>query len=127
MSWIAILAAAAFAPLADPALEARAQKLDQEIRCVACKNEPISQSTAEIAGDMRRLVRARVAAGASDAEIRAYFKERYGDFVLFRPPMDARTWLLWGAPGVLALACAAAALSLRSKAGPAPEPEEAER
>jgi len=127
MSWIVALAAAALAPLADPAQEARAQRLDQEIRCVACKNEPISQSTAEIAGDMRQLVRDRIEAGETDAEIRDYFKERYGDFVLFRPPMDARTWLLWGAPAALAFACAAAALSLRNRNGAPPEPEEGER
>jgi len=129
MSWIVALAAAAFAPLADPALEARAQKLDQEIRCVACKNEPISQSTADIAGDMRRLVRERIEAGESDAEIRDYFTDRYGDFVSFRPPLDGRTWLLWGAPALLALACVGAFISLRGRAGtnPAPEPEEGER
>jgi len=127
MSWIIALAAAAFAPLADPAQEARAQKLDQEIRCVACKNEPISQSTADIAGDMSRLVRERIAAGESDGEVRDYFTARYGDFVSFRPPLDARTWLLWGAPAVLALACAGAALSLRRRGEPAPEPEEGER
>jgi cytochrome c-type biogenesis protein CcmH len=68
---------------------------------VQCENEPIAQSTADIAADMRRLVRERVAAGDSDNEIRAYFRQRYGDFVLFRPPWDARTWALWGAPFLL--------------------------
>ena len=102
MSILAMLVAMA-APivLADPANEARAQSLEREIRCVQCQNEPIAQSTADIAADMRRLVRERVAAGDSDAEIRAYFRQRYGDFVLFRPPWDARTWALWGAPFLL--------------------------
>jgi cytochrome c-type biogenesis protein CcmH len=95
---IAVLAAA---PLSDPRLEARALALDQEIRCVQCQSEPIAQSTADIAADMRRLVRERVAAGDSDQEIRAYFRARYGDFVLFRPPVDYRTWALWGAPLLL--------------------------
>jgi cytochrome c-type biogenesis protein CcmH len=96
-----LLAAAAPALLGDPAQEARAQSLDREIRCVQCQNEPIAQSTADIAVDMRALVRERIAAGDSDAEIRTFFRERYGDFVLFRPPFDARTWALWAAPFLL--------------------------
>ena len=96
-----LVLAVAVAPLADPAQEERAQALDREIRCLACQNEPISQSTSEIAADMRRLVRERIAAGESDAEIRAFFRERYGAFVLLRPPMDARTWALWAAPFAL--------------------------
>ena len=114
----------------DPAQEARAQALDMEIRCVQCQNEPIAQSTADIAGDMRTLVRERIAAGDSDAEIRAFFRERYGDFVLFRPPFDQRTWLLWMAPFVL-LACGfVAVMAVRrsgAAAGAALEPEESER
>ena len=96
-----LLAAAAPAILGDPAQEARAQSLDREIRCVQCQNEPIAQSTADIAVDMRALVRERIAAGDSDTEIRTFFRERYGDFVLFRPPFDARTWALWAAPFLL--------------------------
>jgi cytochrome c-type biogenesis protein CcmH len=129
---LALLVAAAVAPaaLGDPAQEARAQSLDREIRCVQCENEPIAQSTAEIAADMRRLVRERVAAGDSDAEIRAYFRQRYGDFVLFRPPWDARTWLLWSAPFLLLAAGLAVVLALRRRQGEgaAPlTPEEGER
>jgi len=93
--------ALATAPMADPAQEARAQSLEMEIRCVVCQNEPIAQSTADIAADMRALVRERVAAGDSDDQIRNFFRVRYGDFVLFRPPFDPRTWLLWGAPLLL--------------------------
>ncbi|MGD9815064.1 MAG: cytochrome c-type biogenesis protein [Hyphomonadaceae bacterium] len=131
MSWLAlIVAAAAPAALADPAQEARAAALGQEIRCVQCENEPISQSSAEVAADMRALVRERIAAGDSDAEIRAFFRERYGDFVLFRPPWDARTWLLWGAPLLLLGGGLAAVYATRRKAAPgaaALEPEESER
>lgn len=125
-----IVAAAASAVLADPAQEARAQALEREIRCVQCENEPIAQSTADIAGDMRRLVRERVAAGDTDADIRAYFRQRYGDFVLFRPPWDARTWLLWVAPFLLVGAGLAAIWALRPPRGAPPvrlEPEEGER
>ena len=101
MSLLLVIAATASIALADPGEEARARALDAEIRCVVCQNEPIAQSTAEIAADMRALVRERIEAGDSDGEIRAYFRARYGDFVLLRPPVDQRTWLLWGAPLLL--------------------------
>ena len=124
-----IVAAAAPMVLAEPAQEARARALDAEIRCVQCENEPIAQSTAEIAVDMRRLVRERIAAGDSDAEIRDYFRQRYGDFVLFRPPVDSRTWLLWGAPVLLLGLGLAAMLGLRRRDHEAGEltPEEGDR
>jgi cytochrome c-type biogenesis protein CcmH len=126
----AFIAALAPAALADPAQEARAQSLEREIRCVQCENEPIAQSTADIAADMRRLVRERVAAGDSDEEIRTYFRQRYGDFVLFRPPWDARTWALWGAPFLLLGAGLLGVLTMRRR--PVEEtgaftPEESER
>lgn len=131
MSIVAVfLAVVAPAVLADPAQEARAQSLEREIRCVQCENEPIAQSTADIAADMRRLVRERVAAGDSDAEIRAYFRQRYGDFVLFRPPWDARTWALWGAPLLLLGLGLVSIFAMRRRAGEndAPlTPEESER
>lgn len=125
-----LVAAAASGVLADPALEARAQALEREIRCVQCQNEPIAQSTADIAADMRALVRERVAAGDSDAEIRVFFRERYGDFVLFRPPWDARTWMLWASPFLLLAGGLAAIWGVRRGrgAGEAPlQPEEGER
>ena len=125
-----LVAATALAALGDPALEARARSLESEIRCVQCENEPIAQSTAEIAADMRTLVRERIAAGDSDEEIRAFFRRRYGDFVLFRPPFDARTWMLWGAPLLLCGAGLIAVLSSRRRRGSAAVdfvPEEGER
>lgn len=113
-----------------PAEQERARALDAEIRCVVCENEPISQSTAGIAADMRALVRERIAAGDTDAEIRAFFADRYGDFVLLRPRASASTWLLWGAPALLLLLAgfAVAPLLRRREAGdeagdPPPEPE----
>lgn len=131
MSVAAILIAAlAPAALGDPAQEARAQALEMEIRCVQCENEPIAQSTADIAADMRRQVRERIAAGDSDGEIRAYFRQRYGDFVLFRPPWDARTWALWGAPFLLLAAGLAGVLAVRRRPGDAAAeltPEESDR
>lgn len=131
MTLIAMLiAAAATGALGDPAQEARAQALEREIRCVQCQNEPIAQSTADIAADMRVLVRERIAAGDTDAEIRAFFRERYGDFVLFRPPWDARTWALWAAPFLLLAAGLAAVFALRRPqpgGGATLEPEEGDR
>ncbi len=131
MNALAMLIAAAAAPVAlgDPAEDARVRALEMEIRCVQCENEPIAQSTAEIAGDMRVLVRERVEAGDSDEEIRSFFRDRYGDFVLFRPPFDARTWLLWAAPILLILAgLGAIAAMLRKRPSAEPlEPEDAER
>jgi cytochrome c-type biogenesis protein CcmH len=131
MSLVALLlATVAPATLGDPAQEARAQSLESEIRCVQCENEPIAQSTAEIAADMRTLVRERIAAGDSDAEIREFFRQRYGDFVLFRPPFDARTWALWAAPLLLGGAGLAAILAGRRRRRAAAvdfAPEEGER
>ncbi|MBS0386490.1 MAG: cytochrome c-type biogenesis protein CcmH [Proteobacteria bacterium] len=129
MTLVALLIAlAAPAVLGDPAQEARANALEMEIRCVQCQNEPIAQSTADIAVDMRRLVRERIAAGDSDDRIRAFFRERYGDFVLFRPPFDARTWLLWGSPFLLVAAGLAVMAGFRRRSSEPPfTPEEGER
>lgn len=92
-------------PLPDAAAEARAQALMREIRCVACENEPVSQSTADIAVDTRRLIREKVEAGISDADIRKYFSDRYGDFVLFRPPTRGLGLVVWAFPlAILAVA-----------------------
>ena len=90
-------------PLARPEQEARAQALFNEIRCVVCQHESIADSPAGVASDMRRWVRDRIAAGESDADIREGLVARYGDYVLFTPPLRAGTLLLWGLPLVLVL------------------------
>jgi cytochrome c-type biogenesis protein CcmH len=87
--------------LADPALEARAQSLAREIRCVVCENEPVALSSAEIAVDMRAAIRTRIAAGDSDAQVRRFFADRYGEFVLLRPRWGGETIVLWTAPFAL--------------------------
>ncbi|HEX5006344.1 MAG TPA: cytochrome c-type biogenesis protein [Hyphomonadaceae bacterium] len=96
--------AATEAPLPDAGQEARAQHLMREIRCVVCENEPVSQSTADIAVDMRRKIREQVVAGKSDGDIRSYFTERYGGYVSFRPPAEGLGLLLWIFPFALLMA-----------------------
>jgi cytochrome c-type biogenesis protein CcmH len=111
------LALLAETPLPDAADEARAQKLMREIRCVACENEPVSQSSAAIAEDMRVRIREMIADGASNEDIRDWFVSRYGEFVLFRPPAsDPSGWLLWGLPFALLLAGGGAGLALARRA-----------
>ena len=88
--------------LGDPAQEARARELFKEVRCLVCQNESIDDSEAQLAGDLRRIVREQVQAGRSDKQIRAFLVERYGEFVLLKPPFSAGNAVLWLAPvGVL--------------------------
>ncbi|HWQ87466.1 cytochrome c-type biogenesis protein [Brevundimonas sp.] len=99
-------------PLPDAAQEARARALFADIRCVVCQHEAIADSPAGIAADMRRLVREEIAAGRTDAQVREDLVRRYGDFVLFRPPVRAGTWLLWFGPLAALLAVGAGLLVL---------------
>ena len=85
-------------PLPDAAQEARAQALFDDIRCVVCQHEAIADSPAGIAADMRGLVRDQIAAGRTDEQVRDDLVRRYGDFVLFTPPLRGGTWLLWFGP-----------------------------
>ena len=90
-----------YTQLADPAQEAAAQALMQTIRCVVCQGQSIADSDADLAGDMRALVRQRIAAGEKPEAIRAWLIQRYGRWVSYTPPVDAVTWPLWAAPIVL--------------------------
>ena len=90
-------------PLASPGQEARAQAIFEVVRCVVCQHESIADSPAGIAGDMRRLVREEIATGATDQAVRDDLVRRYGDYVLFTPPVRTGTWLLWFGPALLAL------------------------
>jgi cytochrome c-type biogenesis protein CcmH len=89
--------------LADPALEARARDISKELRCLVCRNQSIDDSEADLAHDLRVLVRQRLAAGDTDRQVVNYIVSRYGDYVLLRPPLKIDTWLLWGGPGLVLL------------------------
>jgi cytochrome c-type biogenesis protein CcmH len=89
--------------LPDPRQEGRARALMEELRCLVCQGQSIADSDAEIAGDMRHLVRSRIAAGENPSQIRAWLVERYGDWISYRPPSAPIGWPLWGAPLLLLL------------------------
>ncbi len=88
---------------ADPEFEARVMALATELRCLVCQNQTIADSNAALAVDLREQIRERLRAGASDREVTEYMVARYGDFVLYRPPLRATTLLLWAGPGLLLL------------------------
>jgi len=93
--------------LADPALEQRARALGKQLRCLVCQNQSIDDSDADLARDLRLLVRERLVAGDSDAAIIEFLTARYGDFVLLRPPVRPATWGLWFGPLLLLVAAGA--------------------
>ncbi|WP_297341195.1 cytochrome c-type biogenesis protein, partial [Pseudophaeobacter sp.] len=89
--------------LSDPALEARARELSKDLRCLVCRNENIDESNAELARDLRILVRERLVEGNSNTEVIDFVVARYGEYVLLQPLFNARNALLWGAPILLLL------------------------
>jgi cytochrome c-type biogenesis protein CcmH len=89
--------------LADPALEARARTLSKELRCLVCQNQSIDESNADLAHDLRLLLRQRLVAGDTDQQVLDYIAARYGVFVLLDPPFAPITWLLWLTPPFLVL------------------------
>ena len=89
--------------LQDRALETRARTLGKELRCLVCQNQSIDNSDAELAKDLRHLVRERLVAGDSDEQVLAFVTQRFGDFVLLKPPVRPATWLLWFGPGAVLL------------------------
>ncbi len=112
--------------LADPVLEARARALSQELRCLVCQNESIDDSHADLAHDLRVLLRERLTAGDTDPQVIDFLVSRYGQFVLLRPPVEPATYALWFGPAaVLALGAIGVGAYLRRRhaelsAGPAP-------
>ena len=102
--------------LDDPALEARARELSRGLRCMVCRNESIDESNAELARDMRILVRERLVAGDSDPEVIAFIVDRYGEYALLKPTTGGANWLLWAAgPAMMLLALGIGIGYLRSR------------
>lgn len=91
----------AYTQLADPAKEAQAKTLMQTIRCVECQGQSVADSDAQIAGNMRALIRERIGRGESPAQVRTWLIERYGDYITYDPPLGKATWPLWVAPFAL--------------------------
>jgi cytochrome c-type biogenesis protein CcmH len=123
MLWLAIAsifvqeALAQEAQLADPAMEQRARDLSKVIRCVVCQSQSVADSDADIAQELRVLIREQIAAGKSDQEIRDYLVARYGDFVLFDPPFKGSTYVLWLGPfAILVLAAIGVGIFFRRRA-----------
>jgi cytochrome c-type biogenesis protein CcmH len=111
--------------LKDPALEARARAISQELRCLVCQNESIDESNADLAHDLRVLLRQRLAAGDTDRQAIDFIVKRYGDFVLLNPPVEPATYFLWFGPAVLLIVGAAGALVFvrrRNRLVPEPAP-----
>ena len=99
---VAVVACAAFAQApSTSSLDARLKSLELELRCLVCQNQTLAESDAPLAVDLRREVRELAVAGKTDDEIRAFLTARYGDFVLYKPPVQRNTWLLWFGPFLL--------------------------
>jgi cytochrome c-type biogenesis protein CcmH len=96
----------------DPAMQARYEALTRELRCLVCQNQSIADSNATLAQDLRREVRELMTEGKTDTEIHEFLTARYGDFVLYNPPVKPRTYLLWAAPGLLVLVGLGAAVAV---------------
>ena len=90
-----------YGELANPVLESRYELITHDLRCLVCQNESIADSNVELAADLRRQVREMLVAGKSDDDIFQFMTDRYGDFVRFNPPLEPKTWLIWGAPFIM--------------------------
>jgi cytochrome c-type biogenesis protein CcmH len=136
-AWLALQLGACWAADApttatDPALEARVNRLSAELRCLVCQNQSLADSHADLAIDLKNQVREQLQAGRSEQDVIRYMTERYGDFVLYRPPVKATTVLLWAGPLVLLLLGGVALWRSLGRSnrleGPQPlSPEEAQR
>lgn len=108
--------------LDDPVLEARARAMGKELRCLVCQNQSIDDSDADLARDLRRLVRERLMAGENEAQIKAYLVSRYGDFILLKPPFKAKTYVLWLGPAAIFLFAGGAVVLYLRRQTRRPEP-----
>lgn len=110
----------------DEAQQSRYERLSRELRCLTCRSETIADSNAPLAADFRRQVRELMAAGKSDEEIMQYMTDRYSDYVLYKPPVAPRTWLLWAAPVLLVIGGGAAAIIVIMRKSHLPEDDPAD-
>jgi cytochrome c-type biogenesis protein CcmH len=110
----------------DPAQQERYERVIRELRCLQCRSETIADSNATLAADLRRQVRDMMAAGKSDQEIFQHMVDRYGDYVLYKPPVAARTLVLWGAPILLLLGGAAVAAFIIARKSRLPDTDPAD-
>ena len=125
---VPLLASDAPATFSAPALATRYETLLDELRCMVCQNQTLQDSHAELAQDLRDEVRRLLEDGASDVQIRDYLVARYGDFVLYRPPLKSSTWLLWLGPFVLLVLALTVVLKLSRRRAPVPSSlDDAER
>jgi cytochrome c-type biogenesis protein CcmH len=114
--------------LPNPAQEKRAEALGEQLRCLVCQNESVEQSDADLAKDLRRIIRQHIAAGESDRAVVSWLVSRYGEFIRLSPPFDMLTLLLWGAPAIaVATGAGAALLAARRRTTPPAPLSEAER
>jgi cytochrome c-type biogenesis protein CcmH len=126
-AWLTLIALPALAVLPhevlpDATLEGRARALSKEIRCQVCQNQDIDDSNSPLAADLRRLVRERLVAGDSDPQILTYLTQRYGDYVLMRPPVRPSTWPLWFGPAILLIVAAVGVAIVARRRRNAPQP-----
>ncbi len=118
------LALDAYGQIEDPALQARYEEIIKQLRCLVCQNESIADSNVELAADLRRQVREMLIAGKSDDDILKFMTDRYGEFVRFSPPLEPKTWLIWGAPFVVVLLGAAIVFRVARQRGRLPVDDE---
>lgn len=117
LAWLGLATAQQARPLADdPVLEAKVMHIAEELRCLVCQNETIAASHADLAVDLRQQIRLKLQQGQSREQIVDFMVQRYGDFVLYKPPLKGSTWLLWGGPFLLlVVALVALAVNIRRR------------
>ena len=115
-----VLQTPACAAAADTDLDTRVHALSEQLRCLVCQNQTLADSNADLAVDLRRQIREQLRAGATEADVQDYLVQRYGDFVLYRPPVKRLTYLLWFGPVLLLMAVVFGIVSSRKQQKPAP-------
>lgn len=113
--WLCCLSMLATAAPTEAELDARVHALSNELRCLVCQNQTLADSNADLAVDLRRQIREQLRGGASEQAVKDYLVQRYGDFVLYKPPLRPLTWLLWFGPLLLVAGVAWAIVRARAR------------